>query len=337
MSDTLLTNFNKIPITIITGYLGSGKTTLLNHIVSQFNNKRIAIIQNEFGEQIGLEQEILLNNNGSKQIEWLEMPNGCICCTVKNDFVSAIENLVINKKGTIDYVIVETDGLAKPGPIISTFWLDDELESCIYLDGVITVVDAKYIIKHLNDLVVIEQIAVSDHIILNKIDLVSSDNIDELIKIISNVNKLATIIPTQNSIVNANNILNIKAFDQNFTIDHININVDINCTDHNACDENKIMTYCISNFNGLDLLKCTKWIGELLWNDGEMEIIRVKGVIYIKDSLYKYSLQGIHQIFDIVQTDLFWEIDEKIKSKIVFIGKNLNLKDLCEGLLMCKC
>ena len=322
---------HKVPVTIITGYLGSGKTTLLNHILTNNNNKRIAVIQNEFGEQIGIEEAIILNKNGEKEIKWLELPNGCICCSSKNDFVAAIEYL-IQKKDMFDHIIIETDGLANPGPIASNFWLDDELESNLYLDSIVTIVDAKYVLQHISDLETNQQIAIADRIILNKIDLVNEKQINHVVDEITKINSLGEIYPTKNSIINLNLILNIQSFDQSRVMEVINNKFFLNAN-HNH--RNKISTCCIVEPLGLNMEKINKWIGSLLWDNFETEILRFKGVIYIQNSPYKFVLQGIHQLFDLDQTELLWADHDIIASKIVFIGKMLDVKQLLKGIKSC--
>uniref|UniRef100_A0A3Q4HJW4 COBW domain containing n=1 Tax=Neolamprologus brichardi TaxID=32507 RepID=A0A3Q4HJW4_NEOBR len=133
----------QIPVTIITGYLGAGKTTLLNYILTEQHNKRIAVILNEFGEGSALEKSLAVSQAGELYEEWLELRNGCLCCSVKDNGLKAIENLM-EKKGKFDYILLETTGLADPGAVASMFWVDAELGSDIYLDGIVTVIDAKY-------------------------------------------------------------------------------------------------------------------------------------------------------------------------------------------------
>ncbi|XP_069432504.1 zinc-regulated GTPase metalloprotein activator 1B isoform X6 [Ovis canadensis] len=138
----------KIPVTIITGYLGAGKTTLLNYILTEQHSKRIAVILNEFGEGSAVEKSLAVSQGGELYEEWLELRNGCLCCSVKDNGLRAIENLM-KKKGKFDYILLETTGLADPGAVASMFWVDAELGVDIYLDGIITVVDSKYGLKHL--------------------------------------------------------------------------------------------------------------------------------------------------------------------------------------------
>nr|XP_031305673.1 COBW domain-containing protein 2-like isoform X1 [Camelus dromedarius] len=136
----------KIPVTIITGYLGAGKTTLLNYILTEQHNKRVAVILNEFGEGSAVEKSLAVSQGGELYEEWLELRNGCLCCSVKDNGLRAIENLM-QKKGKFDYILLETTGLADPGAVASMFWVDAELGVDIYLDGIITVVDSKYGLK----------------------------------------------------------------------------------------------------------------------------------------------------------------------------------------------
>ncbi|XP_030852725.1 COBW domain-containing protein 1-like [Strongylocentrotus purpuratus] len=140
----------KIPVTIITGFLGAGKTTLLNYILTEQHEKKIAVILNEFGAGSAVEQSMSIGQSGELYEEWLELRNGCLCCSVKDNGVQAIENLM-KKRGKFDYILLETTGLADPGPIASIFWLDDELGSEIYLDGIITVIDAKFGLQHIKE------------------------------------------------------------------------------------------------------------------------------------------------------------------------------------------
>ncbi|KAE8746675.1 hypothetical protein FOCC_FOCC006659 [Frankliniella occidentalis] len=142
--------FQSVPVTIITGYLGAGKTTLLNYILHEQSEKKIAVILNEFGEGSALEKSISVGNEGALYEEWLELRNGCLCCSVKDNGVKAIENLM-TKRGKFDYILLETTGLADPGPIATIFWLDKELGSDIFLDGIITVVDANHCLEQIDD------------------------------------------------------------------------------------------------------------------------------------------------------------------------------------------
>ncbi|ROL49245.1 COBW domain-containing protein 1 [Anabarilius grahami] len=176
----------QIPVTIITGYLGAGKTTLLNYILTEQHNKRIAVILNEFGEGSALEKSLAVSQAGELYEEWLELRNGCLCCSVKDNGLKAIENLM-EKKGKFDYILLETTGLADPGAVASMFWVDAELGSDVYLDGIVTVIDAKYGMQHLTEekpegLIneAARQIALADLTIINKTDLVKETELVQL-------------------------------------------------------------------------------------------------------------------------------------------------------------
>ena len=160
---------NKIPVTVLTGFLGSGKTTLLNRILSEEHGLRIAVIENEFGE-IGIDQDLVINADE----EILEMNNGCICCTVRGDLIRILGELA-KRKDKFDRVILETTGMADPGPVAQTFFVDQDIIDQYELDGIITLVDSKHVNAHLDDGTdeVMSQLAFADRIILNKADLVT--------------------------------------------------------------------------------------------------------------------------------------------------------------------
>src|SRR4030088_2406572 len=165
----------KVPVTVLTGFLGSGKTTLLNYILTENHGKRIAVIENEFGE-IGIDNDLVLQSDE----EIFEMNNGCICCTVRGDLIRILGNLM-KRKDRFDYILIETTGLADPAPVVQTFFVDDELREAMELDGLVTLVDAKHISQHLGKSAEAdEQIAFADVILLNKIDLVSADALQGL-------------------------------------------------------------------------------------------------------------------------------------------------------------
>ncbi|XP_072050750.1 zinc-regulated GTPase metalloprotein activator 1-like [Amphiura filiformis] len=237
---------NKIPVTIITGFLGkywgrgqcpapslrsntndlylsflsgAGKTTLLNYILTEQHNKKIAVILNEFGEGSAIEKSMSVGQSGELYEEWLELRNGCLCCSVKDNGVKAIENLM-TKRGKFDYILLETTGLADPGPIASIFWLDDELGSDIYLDGIVTVVDAKYGLQHLEEVKpdgvvneAVRQVALADLILVNKIDLVDQAYLHKVTDHIRSINSLGKLVETQKSKLNLEHILDLHAYD----------------------------------------------------------------------------------------------------------------------------
>jgi G3E family GTPase len=197
-----------IPVTVLTGFLGAGKTTLLNRLLTEQHGRRIAVIENEFGE-IGIDQALVVNADE----EIFEMNNGCICCTVRGDLIRILGNLV-RRRDRFDYVLVETTGLADPGPVAQTFFVDEDVRGSYRLDGIITVVDAKHVAQHLDDSAECqEQIAFADKILLNKTDLVSEGVLDALERRIRSMNAVAKILRTRDAAVPASEVVDIRAFE----------------------------------------------------------------------------------------------------------------------------
>ena len=198
----------RVPVTVVTGFLGSGKTTLLNYILTKEHGKRIAVIENEFGE-IGIDNELVV---GADE-EIFEMSNGCICCTVRGDLIRILGNLM-KRKDKFDYILIETTGMADPSPVAQTFFVDDDTKDSFDLDAIVTVVDAKHVWQHIDDSSECqEQIAFADLILLNKTDLVTSAEIDKLEQKIYSMNSLVKIYRTENSQIDVEKILNVKSFD----------------------------------------------------------------------------------------------------------------------------
>ncbi len=204
---TIMIN-DQVPVTVLTGFLGSGKTTLLNRILTENHGKRIAVIENEFGE-IGVDNDLVI---GAEE-EIFEMNNGCICCTVRGDLIRILGNLM-KRRDKFDYIMVETTGLADPGPVAQTFFMDTEMQEKLQLDSVTTLVDAKHIWQHIDDSdEAREQIAFADVILLNKIDLVTEEELDQLEARIRSMNSAAKVYRTKDAVVEMDKILDVGGFD----------------------------------------------------------------------------------------------------------------------------
>ena len=209
-----MNNTEKVPVTILTGFLGSGKTTLLNRILSEEHGKRIAVIENEFGE-VGIDQGLVINADE----EVFEMSNGCICCTVRGDLIRVLGNLM-KRRDKFDYVLVETTGLADPGPVAQTFFMDDEIRDEFALDGIVTLVDAAHISQQLGRSdESTEQVAFADVLVLNKTDLVSGESLDELESRLREMNRMARVVRSERADVPVETVLNLSAFDLDLALE----------------------------------------------------------------------------------------------------------------------
>ncbi|XP_003974901.1 zinc-regulated GTPase metalloprotein activator 1 [Takifugu rubripes] len=329
----------QIPVTIISGYLGAGKTTLLNYILTEQHNKRIAVILNEFGEGSALEKSLAVSHAGELYEEWLELSNGCLCCSVKDNGLKAIENLM-EKKGKFDYILLETTGLADPGAVASMFWVDAELGSEIYLDGIITVIDAKYGLQQLNeekaDGLVNEaarQIAVADLTIINKTDLVNEEELAQIRAAVRSINGLVKIIETQKSKVDLSEVLDLHSFDHK---DGANLAEKLQLVKATKPHLDKSILTVTFEVAG-EILEDTLnvFIQDLLWEkmfknkEGQpMTVIRSKGIVAFPGKAHQVMLQGVHELYELNEMPQLWGDNPRI-NRLVFIGKNLD-KDILE-------
>ena len=340
----------QIPATVLTGFLGAGKTTLLNHILTAEHGKKVAVIVNEFGE-IGIDQQLVI---GADE-EIFEMNNGCICCTVRGDLIRIISNLM-RRRNKFDHLLIETTGLADPGPVIQTFFMDEDIQRQVSLDAVVTVVDAKHVQQHWGDREVLEQIGFADVILLNKTDLVTESELVELEAKIKHLNILARVDRVQlnqdNVQESINKVLNVGGFDLNRILeknpeflaaqveeahDHDHEHHDHHAhhehEHHHHVHDEEVGSVSILESGTVNPYKFQAWISELLKTQGQ-DIFRSKGIINLSDSDQRLVFQGVHMQFDATR-DRNWRDNELRKNQLVFIGRHLDADKLRDSFRLC--
>ena len=328
---------DKIPVTVLTGYLGAGKTTLLNRILSEPHGKKYAVIVNEFGE-IGIDNDLVI---GADE-EVFEMNNGCICCTVRGDLVRILDGLM-RRKGKFDAIIVETTGLADPAPVAQTFFVDENVGRRTKLDAVVTVADAKWLNDRLKDAPEAKnQIAFADVILINKTDLVSADELDEVEARIRGINPYAKVHKTERAQIPLSEVLGRNAFDLDRILDiepeflegdghdhdHDHHHDDGHDHHHEAhhgglkhYHDEEMQSVSLRSDKPLDPDKFFPWVQDLVQKEGP-NILRCKGILAFKDDDERFVFQGVHMILD-GDHQRPWNKGEKRDSRIIFIGRNL--------------
>lgn len=341
-----------IPTTILTGFLGAGKTTLLNRILQEQHGFKIAVIENEFGQE-NIDNEILVQDTNEQIVE---MNNGCICCTVRGDLITALSNLIAQKQaGKIDFdrLVIETTGLANPGPVAQTFFVDEEAGLHYMLDAVVTVVDARHAMQQLDEHEEAQrQVGFADKILLSKTDLVSAEQIAQLKTRLVQMNPRATISLSDFGKVAISEVLDIKGFNLNAKLD---LDPDfLQTEEHHECDDHcdhehhhhhdhadhhhshhsdEIAAFVYKTNRPFNTEKLDYFLGGLVQVYGP-RMLRYKGVLYMEHADRKVIFQGVHQIMG---TDIGakWSESEPKESKMVFIGKNLPKEIFIQGLEQC--
>ncbi|WP_295752007.1 GTP-binding protein [Undibacterium sp.] len=350
-----------IPTTILTGFLGAGKTTLLNRILQENHGHKIAVIENEFGQE-NIDNEILLQDSNEQIIE---MNNGCICCTVRGDLIVALSKLIQQKnEGKIDFdrVIIETTGLANPGPVAQTFFVDEEVGMYYMLDAVVTVVDARHAMQTLDEHEEAQrQVGFADKILLSKTDLVDAAQVSVLRQRLSRMNPRASISSIDFGKIAISEVLDLKGFNLNAKLEldpdflmeeeshqhpheHEHEECDEHCTHdthahehkhnhHHAHHSDDISAFVFKSTQAFNTAKLDEFLGGLVQVFGP-RMLRYKGVLLMEGADRKVIFQGVHQIMG---TDVAgkWADGELRESKMVFIGKNLPKDIFIQGLSLC--
>ncbi len=322
----------KLPVTILTGFLGSGKTTLLNYILRENHGKRIAIIENEFGE-ISIDSDLVVSSDE----EIYEMSNGCICCvaSVRGDLLEVIRKLM-SRRDRIDYILIETSGLADPMPVAQAFFVDDEVLDEVALDAIVTLIDSKHIEQHLDDVrydginsQAVDQIISADRIIVNKVDLVDVATVERIEHRVRKLNQRSEIDRSSYAEVNLDAILGIRAFEisqraaaePSFLENH-----------YVHSHDPDVETFSVRIVGELDRGLVEAAAREIAADHGA-DLLRWKGVLAIAGNDRRVALQGVHRIFEMHDLDR-WEGAHR-DSRVVFIGKNLDRDRLAGCLQRC--
>src|SRR5277367_2316700 len=337
----------KIPVTVLTGYLGAGKTTLLNRILSEPHGKKYAVIVNEFGE-IGIDNDLVV---GADE-EVFEMNNGCICCTVRGDLVRILDGLM-RRQGKFDAVIVETTGLADPAPVAQTFFIDENVGRKTRLDAVVTVADAKWLNDRLKDAPEAKnQIAFADVILINKTDLVTPEELAEVEARIRGINPYAKVHKTERAQIALSEVLGRNAFDLDRILDiepeflegdgHDHDHGHDHHHDHKHAHshgglkhyhDEDMQSISLRSDKPLNADKFFPWVQDLVQKEGP-NILRCKGILSFKDDNERFVFQGVHMILD-GDHQRPWKDGEKRDSRIVFIGRNLPEETIRQGFDSC--
>jgi G3E family GTPase len=340
-----------IPTTILTGFLGAGKTTLLNRILQEQHGYKIAVIENEFGQE-NIDNEILVQDS-TEQI--VEMNNGCICCTVRGDLIVALGSLAQKRDAgelQFDRVVIETTGLANPGPVAQTFFVDDEVASHYLLDAIVTVVDARHAMQQLDEHEEAQrQAGFADKILLSKTDLVGTVELEALTARLKRINPRAPIMKSDFGRAPIAEVLDLRGFNLNekLEIDPAFLaedehehehHHDHECGEHghhhdhhHAHHSDEIAAFVFKSDRPFDTARLDEFLGGLVQVYGP-RMLRYKGVLWMQGADRKVVFQGVHQIMG---TDIGgkWTDGEPRNSKMVFIGKNLPKDIFIRGLEQC--
>ena len=318
-----------VPVTILTGFLGSGKTTLLNRILKEQHGSRIAVIENEFGEA-GIDNELLVQDTGEQIIE---MNNGCICCTVRGDLVRILGELQAKREAKqLDFerIIIETTGMADPGPVAQTFFMDEDIGSYYLLDSIVTLVDAKHADRQLDDFrEAQEQVGFADRILLSKTDLVSAEEQERLKARLTKINPRAPIKPVHFGSTPLADILDIRGFNLNAILEIEPGFLEEREHEH----DDAVHSFVFRAEQPFDGVKLEEFLSGMIQVYGP-DLLRYKGVLWLAENENRVVFQGVHMLMggDVGKP---WGLDEKRGSVMVFIGRKLPEELFVQGLKQC--
>ena len=315
---------NQVPVTVLTGYLGAGKTTLLNRILSEDHGKKYAVVINEFGE-LGVDNDLVVDADE----EVFEMNNGCICCTVRGDLIRIVGALM-KRSRKFDGIIVETTGLANPAPVAQTFFVDEGVREKARLDAIVTVVDAKHLLARLADShEAEEQVAFADVIVLNKLDLVAADEVAEVEARIRTINPTARIHHATRGDVPVHELLGLGAFSLERTLEREPEFLTDDSHEHG--DEVRSVSFEVER--PIDPERFNAWISQILAEQGQ-DLLRTKGILAYPGEDRRFAFQAVHMMADGGFVGA-WPPGAR-KSRIVFIGRNVNRPKLRRGFEACQ-
>ena len=318
-----------IPVTILTGFLGAGKTTLLNRILTEQHGERIAVIENEFGET-GVDNEILVKD---KQEQIVEMNNGCLCCTVRGDLVRILGDLGKKRKQgklKFDRVIIETTGLANPGPVAQTFFMDEGIHGQYLLDAVVTVVDAKHAQKQLDQHdEARRQVGFADRILLSKTDLVEEDGVEALMRRLKQMNPRAQYRKAHFGEADIRELLDVRGFNLNAALE---VDPAFLTSDHHEHDDD-VQSFVWKDPRPMHMEKIETFLALMVENYGE-DLLRYKGVLNVQGEPRRMIFQGVHMLMGGTPGKP-WEPGEARESVMVFIGRKIPRRLFEEGLSYC--
>ena len=320
---------DRIPVTVLTGFLGSGKTTLLNRVLREEHGMRIAVIENEFGE-VGIDDALIIDS----EEEIFEMNNGCICCTVRGDLIRILGALV-KRRDKFDRILIETTGLADPAPVAQTFFVDEEIQRTCRLDAIVTLVDARHALVHLDEVKPdgvenesVEQVAFADRIVLNKIDLVTESDIGEVESRIRSINRSARIVRAEFADAPLAEILDVGAFD----LDRVLVADPMFLEELDHQHDLTVTSVGIERAGDLDEERLNSWLRNLLGTRG-VDIFRSKGILAIAGRANRFVFQGVHMLID-SDDGQPWGAEERV-NRLVFIGRNLDRAELESSFTKC--